>query len=186
MSILFLDVVFVAFLPRPLAGVQPIDLESTTSGNLSSVAGALRLEVYFGQVPKMKSLGRLTFLLFPLLGCYSDSAAPVPVTVPGRYVLRTLDDQPLPAVYADQPNFRLEFIRGVVTLQKDLSFTDSTEIRRTENQLARRVVDVAEGTYTRDGVNVNLSSTRGERYTMTFGGRTLTQRLGGATLVYHK
>ena len=107
-------------------------------------------------------------------------------TVHGRYVLRTLDDQPVPATYADQPNFKLEFMRGVVVLREDLSFTDSTEIRRTENQIARRTVDVAEGSYTRAGNTINLSSTRGERYSMTFGGRTLTQSLGGVTLTYRK
>ena len=133
----------------------------------------------------MKRQG-LTLLVILATACYSDSAGPVADTTEGRYTLRTVDDQPLPAVIADVPNFRVEFMRGIVTLQSDLSFTDSTEVRRTENQVVRRVIDVAAGTWSRTGNIVTLNSTRGEHYTMTLSGRELRQTLAGSTLLYKK
>ena len=76
----------------------------------------------------------LVLLLIIATGCYVDGAAPLPETTDGRYTLRTVDDLPLPAIITDIPNFKVEFIRGIVTLEPDMSFTDSTEVRRTENQ----------------------------------------------------
>ena len=134
----------------------------------------------------MKLAGFLFLLLGLSIGCYSDSAAPTPSTVQGRYTLRTLDDRPLPAVFTEVSNLKLEFMRGVITLQPDLTFTDSTEMRRTENALARRIIDVAEGTYTRNGNVISLSSSRGEHYEVTFGGQTLTQDLAGVILIYRR
>ncbi|MGH7467273.1 MAG: hypothetical protein ACRENP_04735 [Longimicrobiales bacterium] len=134
----------------------------------------------------MKFVGRLFLLLVGLTGCYSDSAAPTATTVHGRYLLRTIDERPIPAVFTEQANLKLEFMRGVITLQADLTFTDSTEIRRTENQLVRRVIDVAEGTYTHNQDVINLRSTRGENYNVSFFGQSLTQNLAGIILVYRR
>jgi hypothetical protein len=135
----------------------------------------------------MKRFSRL-ILLGMLAGCYGETSAPESFTLHGRYTLRTVDDEPLPAVMSEQPNLRIEFMRGVVTLNQDLSFTDSTEVRRTESTLVRRVIDVAAGTYTRAGDVVNLNSTRGERYSMTIGSssQSLTQQLAGSVLIYRK
>jgi hypothetical protein len=121
-----------------------------------------------------------------LAACQSDSTAPVETTVYGRYVLRTLDGDAVPAVFTDATNFKLEIMKGVVTLNQDHTFTDSTDVRRTEGTLVRRVVDVAAGTFEHNGAVITLSSTRGERYTMTFSDRTLTQNLGGSILVYRR
>jgi hypothetical protein len=77
-------------------------------------------------------------------------------------------------------------MKGVVTLHPNLEFFDSTDIRRTEGTLVRRVMDVAHGTFVQTGAQISLSSTRGERYTMTFDQRTLTQSLAGSVLVYRR
>src|SRR5262245_27263226 len=138
----------------------------TTTGNLLSCQQNLRLEETFGVMELMKRFSRL-FILGVLAACYGETSAPESFTLHGRYTLRTVDDEALPAVMADQPNLRIEFMRGVVTLNQDLSFTDSTEVRRTEGSFVRRVIDVAAGTYTQAGDVVNLSSTRGEHYSMT-------------------
>jgi hypothetical protein len=147
----------------------------------------LRLEETFGVMELMKRFSWL-ILLGVLAGCYSETSEPESFTLHGRYTLRTVDDQPLPAVMADQPNLRIEFLRGVVTLNPDLSFTDSTEVRRTESTLVRRVIDVAFGTYAQSGDVVNLNSTRGEHYSMTVRNvnQSLTQQLAGSVLIYRK
>ena len=121
-----------------------------------------------------------------LLACFHDSAAPIPDEVHGRFLLRTIDGKPLPQVYADLPNFRLEFISGRIVLHEDGSFADSTELRRTESGLVRRVIDVAEGTFVQAGDTIKLESTRGEHYFMIFANPNLTQNLGGRLLVYRR
>jgi hypothetical protein len=124
--------------------------------------------------------------VFLLAACQEDNTAPVETTVYGRYVLRTLDGDVVPAVFTDATNFKIEIMKGVVTLNTDHTFTDSTDVRRTEGTLVRRVIDVAAGTFAQNGGVVTFSSTRGERYTMTFADRTLTQNLGGSILVYRR
>jgi hypothetical protein len=124
--------------------------------------------------------------LFILFGCFHDSAAPIRHDVHGRFLLRTIDGKPLPQLYTDVPNFRLEFMSGRIVLHEDGTFADSTELRRTENGLVRRVIDVAEGTFVEANDTVRLTSTRGERYFMVFATPTLTQNLGGRLLVYRR
>jgi len=129
----------------------------------------------------------IMFTCLPLTACFSDTAAPLPSDrLEGRYLLRRMNGEDLPQVYTDLPTFRLEIIRGVITLHPDSTFADSTELRRTENSQAKRIIDVAEGRYQLDGDTLRLNSTRGERYKMAFSSRTLTQQLGPAVLVYRK
>ena len=126
--------------------------------------------------------------LVPLLlaGCHGDTAAPGPVSVPGRYTLKTLNGDPVPAVFTETAALRLEFMKGVVTLNDDGTFTDSTELRRTEKQVVRRTIDVAQGSWRQVGDSIKLSSTRGERYSMMIGERSLEQKLGFTILIYRR
>ena len=119
-------------------------------------------------------------------GCFHDSTAPVPATIHGRWVLKSMDGAPVPQIYAEVTNFKLEIVRGTLVLNADNTFSDTTDIRRTENQLARRVIDVAEGTFTQVADTVKLNSTRGEKYFMIFANRSLTQNLGGKILLYKR
>jgi hypothetical protein len=119
-------------------------------------------------------------------GCHTDHTAPEPTSVYGRYVLRTMNGKPVPEVFSTSPTLRLEFMHGAVTLHPNHVFFDSTEIRRTEGTLVRRVIDVAQGTFVQTGALISLTSTRGERYSMTFDQRTLTQNLGGSVLLYRR
>ena len=119
-------------------------------------------------------------------GCFHDSTAPVPVSIHGRWVLKSMDGAPVPQVYAEVSNFRLEIVRGTLILNPDNTFSDTTDIRRTENQLLRRVIDVAEGTFMHVGDTIKLSSTRGEKYFMIFVDQSLKQNLGGKILLYKR
>lgn len=119
-------------------------------------------------------------------GCQVDHTAPEPVSVYGRYTLKTMNGQRVPAVFSSSPNFKIEFMRGMITLHQNQEFYDSTDIRRTEGTLVRRVMDVAQGTFVQNGAVISLSSTRGERYTVTFDQGTLTQNLAGSILVYRR
>lgn len=127
-------------------------------------------------------------ILAPLLlvGCHSDNTGPAPAGVHGRYMLKTLNGDPVPAVFSDASNLRIEFMKGVVTISDDGTFSDSTELRRTEKQVIRRTIDVAAGTWRQVADTIKLSSTRGERYNMTVGQRSLEQKLGFTILVYRR
>lgn len=132
----------------------------------------------------MRALAALSFFL--LAGCY-DTSGPVPAEpVFGRYVLASVDGSALPATYVDQPNLKLEFIRGVLRLNQDGTFVDSTEVRSTANNASRRAFDVASGTFVHTTERVDLTSTRGEHYFMTISSRMLKQELGGMVLVYRR
>ena len=120
-----------------------------------------------------------------LAGCYEEVGGPAP-TIFGRYLLRSVDGQAVPAIMTDIPNFKVEIMTGTIFLNNDNTFTDSTEIRRTDGQVARIVTDVAHGSFVRTGDTIDLSSTRGEHYSMTIADRTLTQNLGGSVLLYRK
>ena len=128
--------------------------------------------------------------LLPLLlftaACHGESTGPLDVGVHGRYTLRTMNGDPLPATYTEIPNYKLEFMGGIVTLKEDGTFTDSTDIRRTDGGTVRRIMDVATGEWTQVLDTVKLHSSRGERYQMTAGDRKLEQKLGGFILVYRR
>jgi hypothetical protein len=133
----------------------------------------------------MKRAAPIPVLLL-LAGCFHDSAAPVPPTIHGRWVLKTMDGAPVPQVYAEVSNFKVEIVRGTLVLREDNTFSDTTDIRRTENQLLRRVIDVAEGNWFQVADTLKLNSTRGERYFMIFSNQSLRQNLGGRILLYKR
>jgi hypothetical protein len=136
----------------------------------------------------MYARGRLRYLIMGavlLAGCYEEIGGPGP-TIFGRYSLRSVDGEAVPVIMSEVPNFKLEIMTGTILLNNDNTFTDSTEMRRTDGQVARIVTDVAHGNFVRTGDVIDLSSTRGEHYSMTIAQRTLTQNLGGSILVYRK
>ncbi len=134
----------------------------------------------------MKRAALLLAITVTAGACFHDSAAPIPPTIHGRWVLKTMDGAPVPQVYAEVTNFRLEIVGGTLVLREDNTFSDSTDLRRTENQLLRRVIDVAEGNWVQVGDTIKLSSTRGERYHMIFSNQSLRQNLGGKILLYKR
>ena len=132
----------------------------------------------------------VTFLVVPLLlaSCI-DTSAPIESRF-GRYTLQRINGEALPQQVIENTAVRLEFLRGVVRLNSNGTFTDSTELRVTTlgpNSSVRVSTDVAAGTYRIAGDSVLYSSTRGENYHMTFESQnTLRQELSGNILVYRR
>jgi hypothetical protein len=120
-----------------------------------------------------------------LSGCYETSSGPAP-TIFGRYSLHSVDGLRPPATMTEIPNLKLEIMTGMITLNSDNTFTDSTEMRRTDGAVARRYSDVAHGSFVHAGESIALSSSRGEHYSMAIEGRSLTQNLSGTILVYRR
>ena len=136
--------------------------------------------------PEMKRATVFLALLLAAGGCFHDSTAPIPATMHGRWVLKTMDGSPVPGVYTEVTNFKLEIVGGTLVLHEDNTFADSTDLRRTEFQIAHRVIDVATGAWQQVGDTIKLNSTRGEHYFMVFTDRTLKQDLGGRILLYRR
>ena len=134
----------------------------------------------------VKRAATMLVVILAAVGCFHDSTAPIPVSIHGRWLLKSMDGAPVPQVYAEVTNFKVEIVRGTLVLREDNTFADTTDLRRTENQVLRRVIDVAEGTFVQAGDTVKLTSTRGERYFMIFANQSLTQNLGGRILLYKR
>lgn len=137
-------------------------------------------------------------VLAVLLGaaaCNSDATGPGAGRY-GRYTLRSINGNALPAVVVENDNARLEFLSGALRLNPDQTFTDSTDLKVTPlyrgepiaGAEIRRTTDVAYGLFRIAGDTVYFDSLRGEHYSMLFqvAGTSLNQELAGAVLLYRK
>jgi hypothetical protein len=134
------------------------------------------------------SLAGLVAALLLSNGCATDTLAPGNDRF-GRYTLRTINGSGVPALVFESTSARLEFVSGSLRLNRDNSYTDSTDVKVTplKGGDIRRVIDVAAGTYRFSGDTVFFDSTRGEHYHMVFQvAGSLMQELAGALLVYRK
>lgn len=141
----------------------------------------------------------LRAILLPVMlgvaACGTDATEPGAARF-GRYTLRSINGQGLPAVVVENANSRLEFLSGSLRLNPDQTFTDSTELKVTPlyrgEPLAggeiKRTTDVAYGLFRIAGDSVYFDSLRGEHYAMVFhvAGTSLDQELAGSVLVYRK
>lgn len=143
----------------------------------------------------MKAGMLLTAVMALLLsGCGDDIASPNTARF-GRYLLNSIDGRPVPTIYLESANSRLEFLSGALRINEDGTFTDSTEIRvtpmfRGEPTPGGEVVhryDVAWGLHHISGDTVYLNSLRGEHYFMIVqASGSLTQELVGQRLHYRR
>ncbi len=133
-------------------------------------------------------------LLLLCASCTSDAAGPTEGHL-GRYRLRTIDGREVPTIHTETANSRLEFLSGSLRLNSDGTFTDSTRIRVTPMFRGQPLpggeivesFDVAWGLHRMSGDTIYLDSVRGEHYFMLRQpSGSLTQDLGGSTLVYRR
>jgi len=136
---------------------------------------------------KRKNLAALLAASLLTPACVNDGVSPIEARL-GRYTLRTINGDLVPALVFENNSARMEFESGALRLNRDNSFTDSTDIFVTfKTGEVRRTTDVAAGVYRFAGDTLFLDSTRGEHYFMVFQiAGSLTQELAGARLVYRK
>ncbi len=105
----------------------------------------------------------------------------------GVYPLRTINGQPLPFLYSQIGDDKVEFMDGTVTLNADKTFIDATTFRVTEQGVVTTEVDLGDGTWSLSGATVRFLLADGSSYSMTWNGTdTLTQVFDTFTLVYQK
>ncbi|HUF50854.1 MAG TPA: hypothetical protein VMN60_08485 [Longimicrobiales bacterium] len=128
---------------------------------------------------------RLLLTALVLTAC-SDSTGPE-ATVVGSYSLRTINEQAPPVTIYQDSQGRVEITGGSVNLNADGTFTDRTDIRIVSGTTSLADTEIASGTYVHSGGTVQLRTSDGDVYSMSFsGGNTLTQTIEGFVVVYRK
>ena len=103
------------------------------------------------------------------------------------YALLTVDGQPLPFLYLQIGEDKVEFLDGTVHLNADKTFIDATTLRITELGVVTTEVDQADGFWELSGSTVNFIQSDLGAYSMVWDGSDrLTQVVEGPTLIYQK
>lgn len=124
-----------------------------------------------------------TFLCAGIASC-SDSTGPR--SLPGLYLLTSVDGISVPVIIASDIDYTEEMISGEVQLNEDGTFADITATRITSGDDVRVDIVEATGTYRLEGDVVVFQLGNGGSYRMTYARRTLTQDWFGFELLYSK
>ncbi len=106
----------------------------------------------------------------------------------GVYTLVSIDGFQLPVIVDQQGNDIAEVLSGSVTLDGDLSFDDTTDLRITEAGVVTTETDAVTGTWALSGRTVQFNPNDGSAdYTMSWDGNDqITQLFNGFTLIYRR
>ena len=105
------------------------------------------------------------------LACTGDSTGPE--SIEGTYTLQTMAGRSLPAILLQDESGKFEITSGSIVLRAPNAFTMSLTFRQTVGtQMTSETIE-ADGTWTRSGATVTLTSD-GEAVLATLSGRTLT------------
>lgn len=135
---------------------------------------------------------RLAVLLAALAAaaCSSDKSTGLATSLEGSYTLRVVNGQSLPftlpAAALPPGVSRLDVTGGVVTLNRDASFSDITTLRVVQGNQSNIVADTTRGTYALTSNVVTFTAGGQTAYTMNWNGSNqLTQTITdlGPTLV---
>jgi len=126
----------------------------------------------------------LAFLVFALVACGDDGTGPESVV--GTYTLQTADGEGLPFVIEDNPTFLLELTAGSVTLNQDMSCTNSLTPRETRDGTVTTGTNTDVCTYTLDNGALTLTIPVNTTISGSISGSTLTLTSNFGVLVYEK
>ena len=128
-----------------------------------------------GRVPRLITRRAIRLgvgvLVAASLACGGDSTAPE--TIEGVYVLQTLDGRPLPVVFLQDETGKYEITAGSITLKAANAFTMQIAARQTSGTQTFTSTGSIDGTWTRSGDSVTLTTDEGESIEGVLSGRTL-------------
>ena len=142
----------------------------------------------------MRQITALAALVL-LAACGDGGTEPVDprVEAAGIYTLTAVNNAPLPALYDQDPEARIEFTSGTFTLRADGSYTESLTLRvtYTNGDPAQNVPLVENGTFTLVGSSATFSvpasgGKEGYSYTGAIDDGVLSYTAGGYSLRYEK
>jgi hypothetical protein len=132
---------------------------------------------------------RCALLLLPLLIACGDDDDPAGLSneeVAGVYVLATVNDEPLPFVLLEGPDYLLELINAEITLGLNGTFSDEGTVRETDAANVSTDTETVGGTYTTTSNSVRLRYSNGDLVTGAFDDDVLTFSDGGITFVFRR
>lgn len=98
----------------------------------------------------------LALALAVLSACGGSDKTTGPKTVPGSYSLNNVNGSGLPAVYYQEPGYKLEVTAGAINLSANGSFTDTYSFRETDGATVTSVTVPCQGTWAQSGSNIVL------------------------------
>lgn len=126
-------------------------------------------------------------LVLPLTACGDDDGPSGPTfEASGTYNLATINGENPPVVVAQVDADFIEITAGVIELNADNTFRDSTTYRISEGGAVRTEADVFTGTYAQTGNAVTLTLADGGAYALSVSEDALTQTVAQFVLVYRK
>jgi hypothetical protein len=141
--------------------------------------------------PRLRRTIRFAFgaLLAASVACGGDSTGPEPIE--GTYALQTMGGQSLPVTVLQDETGTYEITAGSVTLAAPNAFTLKLTFRQTTSAQVNTVTSAVDGTWTRSGESVTLTTSEGDAIDATLSGQTLrivgeAEGLGTVEWVFRK
>ena len=136
----------------------------------------------------------LAVLIFGVTACGDDGTGDDgtsddgtrPESVVGTYTLQTVGGEGLPVVLEENPTFLLELTAGIVTLNQDLSCTNSLTSRETRDGTVTTGTNTDVCTYTLNNGAITLTISANNTISGSISGSTLTLTSNFGVFVYEK
>ena len=108
-----------------------------------------------------------------VLAC-GDSTSPGPESIEGVYALQIINGGALPAVVYQDEAGKVEVVAGAITLGPGTKWSISLTARATVEAVVSTNTETLDGTWSRSGSTLTLTSADGDAETLVLSGRTLT------------
>ena len=113
------------------------------------------------------------FFAAAVLAC-GDSTSPGPESIEGVYALQTINGGALPAVVYQDEAGKVEVVARAITLGPGTKWSISLTARATVEAVVSTNTETLDGTWSRSGSTLTLTSADGDAETLVLSGRTLT------------
>jgi hypothetical protein len=120
--------------------------------------------------------GRALGVLFAaaVLACGDSGDSTSPESIEGVYTLQTINGGALPAVVYEDEAAKVEIVAGAITLGPGTKWSISLTARATVDADVSTNTETLDGTWSRSGSTLTLTSADGDVETLVLSGRTLT------------
>jgi hypothetical protein len=117
---------------------------------------------------------------------FSCADSTIPKGIAGFYVLESINDQPIPVVVVDEPDFKLEVLQGSFTIDAIPTYSTSGLYRQTEGGETFILGQNTNGSYTRKGTAIFFKEEDGTLIDGTLSNGVLTVDMGGFSAVFRR
>lgn len=114
------------------------------------------------------------FAMIAMAACGGNDGINEPETIAGKYVLKTVNNQPMPFVVFEEPGYKLEVTYSDYVLSNNGTFTNNVTWRETDQGVVTTEQDASSGTYTANGSTLSFVSPDGDPFQGTLAGNKLT------------